>query len=60
MRARGAVARACACPGGPGARLAAGRVVQLAGDDGLYWLPASSVISLIGGVANAWLFMTRS
>jgi len=34
--------------------------VQLAGDDGLYWLAASSVLSLIGGVANAWLFLTRS
>lgn len=35
-------------------------LVQLAGADGLYWLAASSVISLISGVVNAWLFMTRS
>ncbi len=34
--------------------------LQLAGDDGLYWVAASSVVSLVGGVANAWLFLTRS
>lgn len=33
--------------------------VQLAGDDGLYWVAASSVLCLVGGVANAWLFLTR-
>jgi hypothetical protein len=34
--------------------------LQLAGDDGLYWVAASSVVSLVGGVVNAWLFLTRS
>ncbi len=34
--------------------------LQLAGDEGLYWVAASSVVSLVGGVANAWLFLTRS
>jgi hypothetical protein len=34
--------------------------LQLAGDDGLYWAAAASAISLIGGVTNAWLFLTRS
>jgi uncharacterized membrane protein len=34
--------------------------LQLAGDDGLYWAAASSAICLIGGVTNAWLFLTRS
>jgi hypothetical protein len=34
--------------------------LQLAGDDGLYWVAASSVLSLVGGVINAWLFLTRS
>ena len=34
--------------------------LQLAGDDGLYWVAAASVVSLVGGVANAWLFLTRS
>ena len=34
--------------------------VQLAGDDGLYWVAASSVLSLVSGVVNAWLFLTRS
>ena len=33
--------------------------LQLAGDDGLYWLAAAVVLSLIGGVVNAWLFLTR-
>lgn len=34
--------------------------VQLAGDDGLYWVAASSVLSLVSGVVNAWLFLSRS
>jgi hypothetical protein len=34
--------------------------LQCAGDDGLYWAAASSVLSLVGGVINAWLFLTRS
>jgi len=34
--------------------------LELAGDDGLYWLAASSVLALVGGVVNAWLFLTRS
>ena len=34
--------------------------LQLAGDDGLYWVAASSVLAAVGGVANAWLFLTRS
>jgi modulator of FtsH protease len=34
--------------------------LQLVGDDGLYWVAASSVLSLVGGVVNAWLFLTRS
>lgn len=34
--------------------------LQLAGADGLYWVGASSVLSLLGGVVNAWLFLTRS
>lgn len=34
--------------------------LQLAGDDGLYWAAGSSVLSLVGGVVNAWLFLTRS
>lgn len=37
-----------------------GGCVQLAGDDGLYWIAASSALSLVGGVVNAWLFMTRT
>lgn len=37
-----------------------GGCVQLAGSDGLYWIAASSVLCLVGGVVNAWLFMTRS
>ena len=32
----------------------------LVGDDGLYWVALSSVLSLVGGVVNAWLFLTRS
>src|SRR5262249_50232671 len=34
--------------------------LQLADADGLYWAAASSAMSLIGGVTNAWLFLTRS
>ena len=34
--------------------------LELAGDDGLYWVALSSVLSLVGGVINAWLFLTRS
>ena len=34
--------------------------LQLAGDDGLYWAAGASVVSLVSGVANAWLFLTRS
>ena len=34
--------------------------LQLAGDDGLYWAAAASAASLVGGVVNAWLFLTRS
>jgi hypothetical protein len=34
--------------------------LQLVGDDGLYWVAASSVLSLVSGVLNAWLFLTRS
>jgi hypothetical protein len=37
-----------------------GGCLQLAGDDGLYWVAASGVLSLVGGVLNAWLFLTRS
>lgn len=39
--------------------LVVGSCLQLAGDDGLYWAAASSAMSLIGGVASAWLFLTR-
>jgi hypothetical protein len=37
-----------------------GGCLQLAGDDGLYWVAAASTTSLVGGVVNAWLFLTRS
>ena len=33
--------------------------LQLAGSDGLYWLAASVLLALGGGVINAWLFLTR-
>jgi modulator of FtsH protease len=33
--------------------------LQLAGVDGLYWIAASSVVCLVSGVFNAWLFLTR-
>jgi hypothetical protein len=39
---------------------ASGALTGLAGDDGLYWVAASGVLSLVGGVLNAWLFLTRS
>ena len=32
--------------------------LQLAGGDGLYWLAAAVVLTLGGGVINAWLFLT--
>ena len=31
----------------------------IAGDNGLYWLAAAEVLALVGGVVNAWLFLTR-
>jgi hypothetical protein len=34
--------------------------LQCADADGLYWAAASSVLSLVSGVINAWLFLTRS
>lgn len=37
-----------------------GGCLQLAGEDGLYWVAAASTMSLVGGVVNAWLFLTRS
>jgi hypothetical protein len=33
--------------------------LQLAGGNGLYWLAAAIALSLISGVVNAWLFLTR-
>jgi modulator of FtsH protease len=40
--------------------LAAGGVTVLAGHGGgLYWLVPSTVVALVGGVMNAWLFLTR-
>jgi hypothetical protein len=33
--------------------------LELAGVDGLYWVALSSVLALVGGVVNAWLFLTR-
>jgi len=36
-----------------------GGCLQIAGDDGLYWVAAAAVLCLIGGVVNAWLFLTR-
>ena len=33
--------------------------LELAGDDGMYWAAASSAVSLVGGVINAWLFLVR-
>ncbi|HUN30669.1 MAG TPA: hypothetical protein VMU95_01515 [Trebonia sp.] len=37
-----------------------GGCLQLGGIDGLYLAAASSVLALVGGVVNAWLFLTRS
>jgi modulator of FtsH protease len=34
--------------------------LQCAGGSGLYWAAASGVLSLISGVVNAWLFLTRA
>ena len=33
--------------------------IELAGDDGLYWLAPAIIIALVNGVVNAWLFLTR-
>jgi hypothetical protein len=33
--------------------------IELAGNDGLYWLAPAIVIALVNGVVNAWLFLTR-
>ncbi len=33
--------------------------LEIAGDNGLYWLAAAVVLALGGGVINAWLFLTR-
>jgi hypothetical protein len=33
--------------------------LEIAGDNGLYWLAAAIVLALGGGVINAWLFLTR-
>jgi hypothetical protein len=33
--------------------------IQLAGDDGLYWLGPAVLVALLNGVTNAWLFLTR-
>ena len=33
--------------------------LQIAGANGLYWLAAAEVAALVGGVVNAWLFLTR-
>jgi hypothetical protein len=38
--------------------LAAG-CIELAGDDGLYWLAPAIILALVNGVVNAWLFLTR-
>jgi hypothetical protein len=34
--------------------------LQCAREDGLYWAAASAAMSLVSGVVNAWLFLTRS
>ncbi len=31
----------------------------IARGNGLYWLAAAEVLALVGGVVNAWLFLTR-
>jgi hypothetical protein len=33
--------------------------IELAGDDGLYWLAPAIILALVNGVVNAWLFLTR-
>ena len=33
--------------------------LEIAGDNGLYWLAAAVVLALGSGVINAWLFLTR-
>ena len=33
--------------------------LQIAGANGLYWVAAAEVAALVGGVVNAWLFLTR-
>jgi hypothetical protein len=33
--------------------------IELAGSDGLYWLVPAIILALVGGVVNAWLFLTR-
>ena len=33
--------------------------IELAGDDGLYWLGPAVILALVNGVVNAWLFLTR-
>jgi hypothetical protein len=38
--------------------LVAGGLV-LAGDEGLDWVAGASTLALLGGVTNAWLFLTR-
>ena len=37
-----------------------GGCLQLADENGMYWVAASSMLALVGGVLNAWLFLTRS
>ena len=39
--------------------LASGVTVLVGHGGGLYWLVPSAVIALVGGVMNAWLFLTR-
>jgi hypothetical protein len=36
-----------------------GGCLELAGDDGLYLAALSSVVALVSGVINAWLFLVR-
>jgi len=33
--------------------------IELAGDDGLYWLAPAIIAALVNGVINAWLFLIR-
>ena len=39
--------------------LASGITVLAGHGGGLYWLVPSAVVALVGGVMNAWLFLTR-